>query len=1463
MCDSSVKIGRVGLNNPRPEALDYDTIIFKDTEGNGESLWWREKDSTHPRGYSALIPLNREYTITFQNMPYVTNITYNLAAYGLYEDGDHIVLTHKFNQIPDALAVKPGQDVRLINTSLPEKPNADNFDGEWYWSTRDMTMSYILAHKKRSVESRGTAEMSFNLGGNYPGQRKAKPNVYRCFFRNCQKPPAPTVPEVVDALPAKYYNYSVDADWEELDMTRPGHGDNFTLPQGIFMVMDVANVTFERVHLEEGAILLFPDDDGIDHHEIWASHIRILGLIQTGFKENYESKLTIHLLGDPLTRDNEDDSGPLMGSKAIGVYGRLDLRGQDVRTPWIKLDQAVNAGDTTLVLAGEVDWKVGDEVFVTSTSFVASEVDVALIQSTSTTDGKTTLVLDTALEYGHRAEKYNNGGKQYTLAAEVGLLTRSIRIEGTEFEGQSNSEFGGRVLVTGEGRFSNVEFKRCGQRGFTSSSDPRFSVAFHSLGDVPTNKSFVRQCAFNYNYNAAIGLIGTNLMDVSDNVVRRAYQDGVIDRGEENAWRRNLVAYVIFEGTHLGSKAASQYFGSCIDVRSAKNVILEGNVAAGCERGGLRTEGQACSADRWSNNEVRGAMHGVKILTLQGHSSGERCVKLNNFLVWQVYDFAFYVATQDDAIVSDSIVADSDVGILPLQFLPAALSHTFRDAVIRVENMLFHGHGDGFDCDGRPPPSHASTPFNMPKSKDVDHAGVAFPVRGSFGGREEPMFWDDLMQYPTMMNRMELDGAIFVNFGNACGKKSYAFRTQQTEEDMQFPIFARNVQYIDTDSAHILLMNRPSLGKVNPSDCVDMPCDGKKKAMIYDLDGSVAADGNPGTIIPFAEWNWDQDRRYGTGDYRLPNSLTTDTDGNKVDVSTFAPNKGIVREGGNCVSHPDWNDAYKCTNINHRLMVIESMDPDTEIRRLSPIAVIIDGYVDLINGPQDHGWCFGYTCQERISTFHTVVALDRMAEVHMTSTPPQTMRYHLLHSEKTDAFLLKVFMLKSMRYDVFSALHDDMSELTYRPPKNAIFREGRYQTDGTGDQFIPDLSSSYEAGDNYFDPVTKMLYIVVTGKTLIEVRTKPVVTLAVGGQVDLSTFFEDDAASNLANLLGIPPSNVRVSKIVRENSRRREATNGTQRVEITYEISKPATADGPANSTGAGEEYASEQSEMNDALGRAASMAMTGSLELPGFESVDDVAATPAEPPREAPQVEITQESAGQVTGETFAEASVRTEQERQVAFTQPAPVQQPEYMFVENEQTLLALNTIREMEVLPVAPKIHLNDDVFDHIVEVGVAGNRWRAGVNVSNDGVDVQGTTEVAFDDDGYATFDDLRITKAGLSIDLVFFIVDQDNTDSLTATLTLPQVHARVFSTKFVSVPRWMKTGVVETSPVTIALWDPALDLHIKDSDASVPSGGVACTLTLEDADAELTGTLQVNIDETSKLMIYTKPVVDPI
>lgn len=157
-------------------------------------------------------------------------------------------------------------------------------------------------------------------------------------------------------------------------------------------------------------------------------------------------------------------------------------------------------------------------------------------------------------------------------------------------------------------------------------------------------------------------------------------------------------------------------------------------------------------------------------------------------------------------------------------------------------------------------------------------------------------------------------------------------------------------------------------------------------------------------------------------------------DGSRIDVNTNYGKKGIVRSNsndGSCTYMESWR-MYKCTNMKYKMLMIENLDKDTETRRLSPIAVASQGYVDLINGPQDHGWCHGYTCQERISTFAALVATGLQYEIHMTSYNPQATRLTMLNAEKGDAVLVEIYYSKPERLDV------------YRDGEHVIFKASFY-----------------------------------------------------------------------------------------------------------------------------------------------------------------------------------------------------------------------------------------------------------------------------------------------------------------------------------------------------------------------------------------------------------------------------------
>jgi len=62
-----------------------------------------------------------------------------------------------------------------------------------------------------------------------------------------------------------------------------------------------------------------------------------------------------------------------------------------------------------------------------------------------------------------------------------------------------------------------------------------------------------------------------------------------------------------------------------------------------------------------------------------------------------------------------------------------------------------------------------------------------------------------------------------------------------------------------------------------------------------------------------------------------------------------------------------------CANCTLQLFVLESRDSDTESRNFGPVHFgLANGTsVDLVVAAMDQGWCFAYTCQERLSTFWT------------------------------------------------------------------------------------------------------------------------------------------------------------------------------------------------------------------------------------------------------------------------------------------------------------------------------------------------------------------------------------------------------------------------------------------------------------------------------------------------------------
>uniref|UniRef100_UPI00398F2CC2 PKHD1 like 1, tandem duplicate 1 n=1 Tax=Pristiophorus japonicus TaxID=55135 RepID=UPI00398F2CC2 len=1191
VCDSTVNFHRLAFFQPSSSALREKSVVLSNSHGIS-IIPFLMRHLTHGPGWMALIPNNETFNWYFKDADHITNISYTAIFYH-FKENDHVVISHNLTQRPDHFQVM-GPD---RNGSLQPLSSASNVNGDWYFDKENVTLYYLVSGKDDSQQpSLDPTMIDVNV----------QLRVFRCFFQNCASPPRATLPSMISA-PAEYDVWSNSSFWKsspENNDTVPGDGDSVVIPLGVWMVVDAPipsmyNLTIYGVlEIKDENLMLGNHSSSFVNIVLNATYISIQGgrLIAGTHKQPFRGKLQIVLRGDHLTPDWPLPNGPNQGSKVLGVFGGLDLHGLPHLVYKTKLALTAPAGSTNLTLAEAVDWQEGDEILVTTTSYNSEQIETRTIRSISL--DRRTLLLKQSLSYTHIAETHEvkGSGQSYTLAADIGLLSRNIKITGQDYPGWVDESFGARVLISsfsynnlefkGYARIKDVEFYHSGQKGYPDYYDPRYSVAFLNLGQIVGNDSYVRGCAFRHGFSPAIGVFGTDGLNVDDNIIYNTLGEGIRLWGNRNQARRNLVALI----------AIHDSWAAAIEVNEGSNIVLQENIVAGFQEIGYRINGEPCPGHSntmaaWSNNEVHGGMYGV-YMNKDGLSN---CSLIQGFTIWKCWHYGIYFQTKESVQISNVTLVDNGMGIFPMIYGPPAISHWISNKTILINNALVVGISPNFNCSAILRDDSILNDRNGNRNPRQPSAygrsGICWPTFASSTNMAPLHSLASLMSYPAISGLMTVQNTTFVGFKGMCSNEvNVMFITNPRNEDLQHPIIVKGITIVDSEERGKVFIHRPDVTKVNPADCVDMDCDAKKKTLLKDLDGSFL--GRVGAVVPQSEYEWDGDGRHGNGDYRIPKPLLTYLNGSRIPVSQIAPHKGIIRDS-TCAYMSNWQ-SYKCFGLNYEMLVIESLDPDTETRRLSPVALLSEGYIDLINGPQDHGWCSGYTCQKRISLFHGIVATNKSYDLYFTSTSPQNLRLMLLNTDDSRAVGLAIYYTTSQRLEVYA-------NNAFVSPTNAEWNAAHTDFTLKGPtytgEFVPKLDSSV-LGANYFDREYQMLNVLVRGSTPIEIHTTPVLFISFNlPAMTVDEFYGPDLAQNLALFLNVPLSKIRITKIVREAGRRRKRTTGiTVEVEIGDLPSEQFSA-GSSNSTNTtsteGKLQFSDLKEIASSLGEAM---LTGNL---------------------------------------------------------------------------------------------------------------------------------------------------------------------------------------------------------------------------------------------------------------------------
>ncbi|XP_065660201.1 fibrocystin-L isoform X2 [Hydra vulgaris] len=1362
---SSGKFVRVAFNQVLPSSINEKSALFTRqinyqtrkkrsvVSDNIGVVQWRKKSITHPLGYTVLLEVGEKYLLSFVNSTQFVNISYSMDIYEL-QPNNFLYLSHNLMQEPDY----------FLTTNVPTN-NTNKFPvaayykhGNWFYDNSSKSVTYLI-------------ENDATVDPNNPPSQHIGLQVYRCYFDKCI---VPTLPPVVKGVFGAPTNWSDIQTWKNI--TKEYGGYNNTLPKDNDTVMIRAG---QHVIVDKNAYIPIMIRLYIygtlelamnRNHTIRANIIIISDqgqLIIGRPDEPFPSTLfvLISLWGDQSTQDLPLPNGPNLGSKALGVFGNLSMFGSPHKVHWTRLNETMQKNAQFLSVIDKTDWVVGDLILVTTSTFEPRQAEKFTIIAVFD-DGRRFKV-DTPSQYTHTASLHSINGRNFSMSAKVGLLSRNIIIEGAnEPKGSvTNDGFGCRVLVgkytqdgitsVGKARISEVEFRSCGQLGYADSYDPRYALAFLNIDDATDeNPSFVKGSSFHDGYNMGIGVYGTNNLVISDNVIHHTVGPGIDLEGSNNSIIKNLVTLSLAEGTFMTS--AYQFdmkWPGAIQVHNAENYTMYGNSIAGSEKNGLITRGVDCNDNdaikRVYNNEIHSTLHGIHF-----RDTTTFCWKVEDFLIWKNLDYGIYTWPNWPIVVKNCIIADNKIGLSLNVFNPDPVAHLSSNNFAKVQDTLLVGRTTNFGCNEDDVIPYHSTFYPSRRSPRLPGGGNLGIYCSTFSKSQSPgppKPFENPMSYPAIKGLLRMEGVTFSSFQSTCGltKPDVVWTTNIIYGDIIHPTELKNSTLVNVNINNLIYHNVPTTRFINPSDCVDMDCDALRKALVTDLDGSFF--GSPwASMVSRSEYQWDSDRAFGLGNYRIPKSLLTNpSDGSRLDANKLFPNKGIYRN--ECVFKNEW-EAYFCVNTVYKMLIIESLDVDTETRRLSPVALATEGFIDLINGPQDHGWCHGYTCQKRLSTFNAIVAISKEYELHFTSYNPLSTRLQLLNSLSADSILIKIYYAKRQRLDVYAN-----GLLVY--PNN--YQNSNYMPKDRSNplQYVPRITDNQ--GSNWYDTDTQLLWVVLRGSGFVDINMAQTIQLSMGmtplRDVSLDDFFTINLVQNLADLLGISTSKIRIMSIVAASKRKRRGT--ATPINVQFEIGNPPNS---TNYTSANDTAASYK-EVTKIAAVIVESFQTGQLAKSlsvGLNVINVVHPQPL--PAARPIISIN------VTDNTTAPPPTDINNVVSVDYLIP--------------KTLVTVNnpSSESIETIPfkIQPQFQLNDYANKWVQNVGSQLLPWQITASLiegfGDPNAQLTGTTTVSFSN-GTAVFTDLAITHSASGYRILYKVTyPAGQSFSLVCTISvLPQ------------------------------------------------------------------------------------------
>ncbi|MEM9410856.1 MAG: G8 domain-containing protein [Planctomycetota bacterium] len=405
--------------------------------------------------------------------------------------------------------------------------------------------------------------------------------------------------------------------------------DNFArelVVQGTLDILESPGVnkslTTDWVHVNSGG--LFKIGTTTDRYDANTFELTLTG-------DDPTQVFNVEGVGNPISNNN--------GFLMVAGGGRLQFFGEE-KLSFTKLSATVESGSNLIFVEkqidrnfdgeldasdGEINWSVGDQIVIASTSRNYRDEEVRTIVSIADVgDGTQVILLDSNLNKRHygEIEVYQNDSRTYEIdmRAEVAVLNRSIKIQGEASHDTDNSfgdrarfnaglgdGFGGHMMImgtAGQVLIDNVQFERMGQTARLG----RYPVHWHIGGD--RTGDFLRGASITNSNNRGVTIHASDNVRIQDVVLHDIHGHGFfMENGVEtgNLFLSNIAfgihkvgrsaavgdfapdlndPFIVDTHDHVGQNA-NRFLSSAAYWMTNPDNTWFGNISAGCEGTGF------------------------------------------------------------------------------------------------------------------------------------------------------------------------------------------------------------------------------------------------------------------------------------------------------------------------------------------------------------------------------------------------------------------------------------------------------------------------------------------------------------------------------------------------------------------------------------------------------------------------------------------------------------------------------------------------------------------------------------------------------------------------------------------------------------------------------------------------------------------------------------------------------------